>query len=58
LNLSRVLFAKRLFLSCVFRLNAVKCVEIHRKIKKCETNFASFLVKNTTTFVKVIYTFV
>jgi hypothetical protein len=54
-KVSEGLFAKRFFKSCVFCLNLVNCIEIHKKSEKCETNFASSLVKSATTVVKVVY---
>jgi hypothetical protein len=39
--------------SKVLLLNLVKSVENSRNIKKCNSNFVEFLVKNPTTFVIV-----
>jgi hypothetical protein len=35
----------------------VKSIENRRKIRKMQTNFVGRLVKNTTTFLKLVYAF-
>jgi hypothetical protein len=47
----------RNFNSKAVLLILVKSIENRRKTEKCKPNFVGRLVKNTTTFVKLIYAF-
>jgi hypothetical protein len=47
----------RIFNSVAKMLKLRKCVENRRKIGKMQTQFFGFIVKNPTTFVKLVYAF-